>query len=125
MQKSLLACWYRSPLFRAIGTSLILLGLVSGSVVCQAQNLGTAPQTGKAVQGQNAGQVEGSFMNLVNWIGNVICPVGAGLAVVATVLAWRTGRGYLPWAITAGGLLGISMLTRLAEYFIANGAAIG
>ena len=125
MRKSLLGRLYRSPLFRAIGTSLLLMSLASSAIVCQAQNLGTAPQTGKAVQGQNAGQVEGSFMNLVNWIGNVICPVGAGLAVVGTVLAWRTGRGYLPWAITAGGLLGISMLTRLAEYFIANGAAIG
>jgi len=124
MQKSLLGLWYRSPLLRAIGTSLILLSLVSGAAVCQAQNLGATTQTGKAVLGQNAYQVEGSVMNLVNWIGNVICPIGAGLAVVATVLAWRTGRGYLPWALTAGGLLGISMLTRLAEYFITNGTAV-
>lgn len=125
MLKSLLRHGYRSPLFRTIGTSLILLGLVSGSVVCQAQNLGASPAVGKAVLGQNAYQVEGSFMNMVNWISNVICPVGAALAVVATVLAWRTGRGYLPWALTAGGLLGVSMLVRLAEYFIAQGQAIG
>ena len=125
MQQSFLGRWHRSPLFWTIGASLIALSLISGAAVCQAQNLGKNPVTGQAVQGQNASQVEGSFMNLVNWIGNVICPVGAALAVVGTVLAWRTGRGYLPWALTAGGLLGISMLTRLAEYFIAQGQAIG
>ncbi|HEY4050274.1 MAG TPA: hypothetical protein VGM27_25705, partial [Acidobacteriaceae bacterium] len=57
-----------------------------------AQNLGTAPATGQAVQGQTAAQPEGAFLNAVNWVCNVICPVGAGIAVVATVLQWRSGR---------------------------------
>ena len=43
-----------------------------------AQNLGTAPQVNVAVQGQQATQPEGTFLNLINWIGNVIAPVGAG-----------------------------------------------
>jgi hypothetical protein len=51
-----------------------------------AQNLGTTPAVGQAVQGQTASQPEGAFLNVVNWIGNVICPVGAGLAVVGTVI---------------------------------------
>jgi hypothetical protein len=50
-----------------------------------AQNLGTQPATGQAVQGQTAAQPEGAFLNAVNWVCNVICPVGAGIAVVATV----------------------------------------
>ena len=49
-----------------------------------AQNLGTVPATGQAVQGQTAAQPEGAFLNAVNWLCNVICPVGAGIAVVAT-----------------------------------------
>jgi hypothetical protein len=31
----------------------------------------------------------------------------------------------MPWALTAGGLLTVSALTRLAEFFIANGQQIG
>ena len=90
-----------------------------------AQNLGTAPATGQAVQGQTASQPEGAFLNVVNWVGNVICPVGASLAVVGTVIEWRSGRSWLPLAATAGGLLGVSGITRLIEYFISNGQAVG
>ena len=47
--------------------------------LAMAQNLGTAPAVGQAVQGQTAAQPEGAFLNLVNWVGNVICPVGGSL----------------------------------------------
>jgi hypothetical protein len=90
-----------------------------------AQNLGTAPATGQAVQGQTAAQPEGAFLNAVNWICNVICPVGAGIAVVATVMQWRSGRSWLPTAMTAGGLIAISGILRLIEYFVAQGQAVG
>ncbi len=90
-----------------------------------AQNMGTTPATGQAVQGQTAAQPEGAFLNVVNWIGNVICPVGAGLAVVGTVIQWRSGRSWMPTAMTAGGLLAVSGITRLIEYFIQNGQAVG
>jgi hypothetical protein len=40
-------------------------------------------------------------------------------------VAWRAGRGYLPWALTAGGLLAVSGLTRLVEYFITNAQQVG
>ena len=33
-----------------------------------AQNLGTTPATGQAVQGQTASQPEGAFLNAVNWL---------------------------------------------------------
>lgn len=89
-----------------------------------AQNLGTTPAVGQAVQGQTASQPEGAFLNIVNWIGNVICPVGAGLAVVGTVIQWRSGRSWMPTAMTAGGLLAVSGITRLIEYFIQNGQAV-
>ena len=89
-----------------------------------AQNLGTAPAVGQAVQGQTASQPEGAFLNVVNWVGNVICPIGAVLAIVATVYQWRSGRGWIPSALTAGGLLMVSGLSRLMEYFIKNGQAV-
>ena len=92
--------------------------------VSVAQNLGNTPATGRAVQGQTAAQPEGAFLNLVNWVCNVICPVGAGIAVVATILQWRSGRSWLPSAMTAGGLICVSGILRLIEYFIQQGQAI-
>ena len=90
-----------------------------------AQNLGNTPATGRAVQGQTASQPEGAFLNAVNWLCKVICPVGAGIAVVATILQWRSGRSWLPSAMTAGGLICVSGILRLIEYFIAQGQAVG
>ena len=117
--------WCYSPLVKLLAAMMLCAGmLTSGVVICHAQNLGTAPAVGKAVLGQNASQPEGAFLNLVDWIGNVICPVGAALAVVGAVLSWRQGRGYMPWALTAGGLLAVSGLTRLLEFFIQNGQAV-
>jgi hypothetical protein len=90
-------------------------------LVVYAQNLGQQPATGQAVQGQTAAQPEGTVLNFVNWVGNVISPVGAALAVVMAVVSYSQGRGVARWAITAGGLLVISGLTRLIEFWIANG----
>ena len=92
-------------------------------LVSYAQNLGTQPATGQAVQGQTAAQPEGTVLNLVNWVGNVIAPVGAALAVVMAVVAYSQGRGVARWAVTAGGLLVVSGLTRLIEFWIQNGTA--
>jgi hypothetical protein len=48
----------------------------SPMILC-AQNVSGTLQVNKAGQGQTASQPEGAFLNLVNWIGNAICPVGA------------------------------------------------
>jgi hypothetical protein len=102
-----------------------LLGvlIIQIATVCYGQNLGAAPATGQAVQGQTAAQPEGTVLNLVNWVGNVIAPIGAALAVVMAVLAYSQGRGVMRWSVTAGGLLVISGLTRLIEFWIQNGTA--
>ena len=88
-------------------------------VVCQsvalAQNLGAAPQVNVAVQGETGAQPEGAFLNFVNWVGNVIAPVGAGVAVLGGIVSYASGRGYLRWIGTAVGLLAVSGLTRLLE----------
>ena len=88
-----------------------------------AQNLGGTPQVNKAVQGQTAAQPEGAFLNLVNWIGNVIAPVGAALCVVMAIINYTHGRGVARWAIAAAGLLMVSGLTRLLEFWIQQGQA--
>lgn len=103
-----------------------LLAIISFQFVpllSHAQNLGQSPATGQAVQGQTAAQPEGAVLNLVNWVGNVIAPVGAALAVVMAVVAYSQGRGVARWAVTAGGLLVVSGLTRLIEFWIQNGTA--
>ena len=112
----------RSARIAAIFLFLIVLLQVS-PVLVQAQNLGGAPATNKAVQGQTASQPEGAILNLVNWIGNVIAPVGAALCVVMAIINYTHGRGVARWAIAAGGLLMISGLTRLIEFWISQGTA--
>jgi hypothetical protein len=111
-----------SPRMAALFLFLIVL-LQLSPMLLQAQNLGGAPATNKAVQGQTASQPEGAFLNLVNWVGNVIAPVGAALCVVMAIINYTHGRGVARWAIAAGGLLMISGLTRLIEFWISQGTA--
>jgi hypothetical protein len=91
------------------------------ALIASAQNLGGQPAFDKSVQGQTAAQPEGAFLNLVNWIGNVIAPVGAALCVVMAVVNYTHGRGVARWAIAAVGLLMVSGLTRLLESWITQG----
>jgi len=62
-----------------------------------------------------------AFLNFINWIGNVIAPVGAGGAVVGAVVSWLHGRGVGRWLAAAAGLLAVSGITRLIEFWITNG----
>ena len=115
---------WRDPRYRfALVSLLIVVSLQLIPLMSNAQNLGQQPATGQAVQGQTAAQPEGTVLNLVNWVGNVISPVGAALAVVMAVVSYSQGRGVARWAVTAGGLLVISGLTRLIEFWIQNGTA--
>ncbi len=64
--------WIRVALQFALG--MILIGNLM-PLAASAQNLGTSPQFGQAVQGQQATTVEGTVLNIVNWGCNVIAPV--------------------------------------------------
>jgi hypothetical protein len=99
---------------------LAIMLLAIGQFVV-AQNLGSAPATNVAVQGETAAQPEGAFLNFINWIGNVIAPIGAGGAVVGAVMSWLTGRGFGRWLFAAAALLAVSGVTRLIEFWITNG----
>src|SRR2546427_12192376 len=90
-----------------------------------AQTLGNAPMFNRAVQGQSGAQPEGAFYNFVNWIGNVIAPVGAAGAVFGAIVAYMSGRGFTRWLVAAAGLLAVSGLTRLIEFWILQGTAGG
>ena len=95
--------------------------LVVVQTVAIAQNLGAAPQVNVAVQGQTGAQPEGAFLNFVNWIGNVIAPVGAGLALAGGLISYVAGRGVGRYVVTAIGCLAVSGVTRLLEFWIAQG----
>src|SRR5438045_9574287 len=97
--------------------ALVAIGFLLCGTYAWAQNLGAAPQVNVAVQGQTGAQPEGAFLNFVNWVGNVIAPVGAGVAVLGAVGSYATGRGVFRWLATAAGLLAISGLTRLLEFW--------
>ena len=88
-----------------------------------SQTLGTAPMFDHAVQGQNGAQPEGALFNFVNWIGNVVAPVGAGGAVFGAIIAYLSGRGFARWLVAAAGLLAVSGITRLIEFWILQGTA--
>lgn len=101
---------------------VFMLGaIVLGPAAAIAQSTGSAPVFNATVQGQSASTVEGTFANVVNYVGNVICPIGAGLMVAATVVQVKSGKSWAPTAITAGGLLGVSGITRLIEAMVTNG----
>jgi hypothetical protein len=89
-----------------------------------AQNLGTQPAFGQAVQGQQATTVEGTVLNIVNWSCNVIAPV-IGVACLG-VAAWhyKSGRGFGGWLASGVGLMVISGLGRMAEGFITQAQGI-
>ncbi len=106
--------WKKSLVVLAI-TLLVVVQYVA------AQNLGSTPQFNVAVQGQTGAQPEGTFLNFINWISNVIAPVGAGGAVVGAVVSWLTGRGFGRWLFAAASLLAVSGVTRLIEFWITNG----
>src|ERR1700752_3394587 len=63
-----LSAWRRALPVALVFTLLVMeAGLI-------AQNLGSAPQTNVAVQGQTGAQPEGTWLNLINWVGNVSLP---------------------------------------------------
>jgi len=106
--------WRRA--FAVFAISFVLAGQI-----VWAQSLGPQPQFNVAVQGQTGAQPEGAFLNFINWVGNVIAPVGAGGAVVGAVVSWLHGRGVGRWIAAAAGLLAVSGITRLIEFWITNG----
>lgn len=101
--------------------ALVTMGAACAPAAAVAQNLGTAPATGVAVEGETAAQPEGTLLNAMNWLGNVICPVAAGGTLVGTVAKASTGGKWVPWAVGTGGLLSISGGLRLMEFFVQNG----
>jgi|SRR5688572_9562256 len=105
----------------AVMVLVALTLLTAGNMILVAQNLGAAPQVNVAVQGQTGAQPEGAFLNLVNWIGNVIAPVGAGLAIAGGLVSYIAGRGSMRYIVTALGCLAVSGVTRLLEFWIQQG----
>src|SRR5688572_18083025 len=89
--------------------------------VAIAQNLGAAPQVNVAVQGQTGAQPEGAFLNFVNWVCNVIAPVGAGVAVLGGIVSYAAGRTFLRYGVVGLGLLAVSGIIRLLEFWILQG----
>jgi hypothetical protein len=81
----------KSVLWGALGVAV--LGPALPATMLWAQNLGQKPATNVAVQGETAAQPEGTFLNAINWIGNVIAPIAAGGAIVGAIVSWLTRRG--------------------------------
>jgi hypothetical protein len=104
-----------------IALVLIVVGMSLGTPFLWAQTLGTAPQFNTAVQGQTGAQPEGAFFNFINWIGNVVAPIGAGGAVFGAVVGFMSGRSFGRWLLAAAMLLAVSGVTRLLEFWVLQG----
>jgi hypothetical protein len=114
--------WIRIALQFALG--LILMSNLFTPFAVRAQNLGTSPQFGQAVQGQQATTVEGTVLNIVNWGCNVIAPVIAVACLGVAGWHFKSGRGYLGWGVSGVALMVISGLGRMAEGFITQAQGI-
>ena len=101
-----------------------LIGNLAAPFAAKAQNLGTSPAFGQAVQGQQATTVEGTVLNIVNWGCNVIAPVIAVACLGIAGWHFKSGRGYLGWGVTGVALMVISGLGRMAEGFITQAQGI-
>ncbi len=106
------------------GLGLLLFANLLVPLAANAQNLGTSPQFGQAVQGQQATTVEGTVLNIVNWGCNVIAPVIAVACLGVAGWHFKSGRGYLGWGVTGVALMVISGLGRMAEGFITQAQGI-
>jgi hypothetical protein len=89
--------WTRISLLFALG--IVLAGNLATPLIATAQNLGTSPQFGQAVQGQQATTVEGTVLNIVKWGCNVIAPVIAIACLGIAGWHFKSGRGYLGWGV--------------------------
>ena len=114
--------WVRITIQFVLG--LILAGNLLAPFAARAQNLGTSPQLGQAVQGQQATTVEGTVLNIVNWGCNVIAPVIAVACLGVAGWHFKSGRGYMGWGVTGVSLMVISGLGRMAEGFITQAQGI-
>src|SRR2546421_13108460 len=106
--------WWRKRLV------VVALALLLIAEIAAAQNLGSSPQLNVAVQGQTGAQPEGAFLNFINWVGNVISPVGAGGAIVEAVVSWLTGRGFGRWLFAAAALLAVTGVIPLIEISVTD-----
>src|SRR5258708_14344989 len=79
----------------ALAAFLVIASLQLVPLMTYAQNLGQQPATGQAVQGHTAAPPEGTVLILVNWVGNVISPVGAALSFVMAVISYTPGPSLL------------------------------
>lgn len=109
-------------MWKSVLLVVLFVSVLQGGFIF-AQTLGIAPAFDRAVQGQTGAQPEGAFFNFINWIGNVIAPVGAGGAVFGAIVAYLSGRGFARWIFAALGLLAVSGITRLLEFWILQGGA--
>ena len=104
-----------------VALALMFVCISFGTPFLWAQTLATAPQFNIAVQGQTGAQPEGAFFNFINWIGNVVAPVGAGGAVFGAVVAFMSGRTFGRWLLASAMLLAVSGVTRLLEFWVLQG----
>ncbi len=111
---------------RTIAKTMLVLtfALLTSHFAAMAQNLGTAPAFGQAVQGQQATTPEGTILNIVNWLCNVIAPiVGVGFLGTAAY-HFKAGRGYGGWLASGIGMMMVSGFGRIAEGFITQAGAV-
>lgn len=113
-----------SKVLFGLNTALLAVCLLCvPATTLMAQDMGTTPQFNTTVQGETAATTEGTLINIVNFIGNVACPIGAALSAVHGVIQYRNNRPWMTSAVGTVALLSISGIERFAETMVMNGAS--
>lgn len=99
---------------------LLILPVMALHNQAHAQTSGTSPQLGNSVQGGSAAAPESMLKSIVNYIGNVIMPIVAGLFLVAAVVRFFTGKGWVGPAIACGLCVIIASVMRLIESYASS-----
>jgi hypothetical protein len=125
--------FFKSDFRKAAAKFFLAFFLISGGLVlCQTfaladgdttlDNLDSAESNmKKTVKGQDAKGVSGTMATLVSWVGNVICPVVACLAIVGAIASYAGGKPFMRFVIVAACLLMVSALARLIEGMVLKG----
>ena len=107
--------WVRVALQFALG--ILLMGNLLAPFAARAQNLGTSPQFGQAVQGQQATTVEGMFA--------LTQLVAMALHMGGVVSEIYPGSAWIRKFIAAIAALSVSGIMRLAESMVTQAHGVG
>lgn len=89
-----------------------------------AQDLGQQPAFNNTMQGESASTVEGTILNIVDWVGNWGCPILGGLSFAHAAVQYKSQRPFMASAAGGVALMLVPGITHLVSYMVQNAAPV-